>query len=335
VKKMPAVLELKDIEKELNLVEMEPVIKCLRVSEQLKQEKLLPQVPVYETRKWLYILVLPLMWILVAWVFLKKMVIGILGQKLQTNTLWVDGLSPISRRVKEGAASWKALDLIYNYYEYRNNLKGVEKLIADFWFGMRNGQAVRNRKLLVAEQLSSLIRKTHQENGKSEVKIFSIASGSAQAVFEAIEKSQAPVKVCLLDLDQNALDYSLTLARKMEIRNLISLSMIQGTATNHEVEIQAFQPHVIEMVGFMDYRPKEKAIRLVQKIYRSLPAGGYFLTANMCPNHERFFMKWVLNWSMVYRKPHELRKILEAGGFQNPTIHLEPQGLHAVAVCKK
>jgi len=61
-----------------------------------------------------------------------------------------------------------------------------------------------------------------------------------------------------------------------------------------------FKPNIVEMIGFMDYRPLKQAIALVKRIYNILPNGGKFLTANMIPNPEQYFMKWVINWSMTY-----------------------------------
>jgi len=75
----------------------------------------------YETKRWLYQLSLPLMWILTIWVMIKKA----MGRNFQINTLFFDGLSIPCRKIKEGAASWQALDIIYNYrFGIRGGIRG-------------------------------------------------------------------------------------------------------------------------------------------------------------------------------------------------------------------
>lgn len=290
-----------------------------------------------EERRVMYFIALPAMWSIAAWVFVKKMCFKFfLKKELETNFLFFDGLSKPLRQIKEGAASWRALDIIYNYNEdIRSSLLGIERVLADFWIGMRNAQAVRNRKELVVRLLAEYISLFHGRNGCERVKIFSLASGSAQAVLEAGERAGLPIDLCLLDIDQSALDYSLRLLKEKELEGMVFLSTIRGSATNCCKEIAAFKPQIVEMVGFLDYRPHKKAVALVQKIYHSLPVDCYFITSNICPNGEAKFLKWVINWRMIHRKPKGFSKILQEGGFKKYIILLEPQRIHAIAVAWK
>lgn len=298
----------------------------------------------YEKHKWVYILVMPMMWALVGYVFVKKMVWQYaFGKKVYINTFLFDGLSRPLRAIKNGAASWRALDLIYNYFEqyrgfhpeyYSDGLKSVERILADFWIGMMNAQAVRNRKKYVAERLSHLVKEVAKTS--DEVRIFSIASGSAQAVFEAIQQSgigASRVRVSLLDLDETALEYSLNLAKEMGVET--SITTICGNTANVSRVIKEFDPHIVEMVGFLDYRPDTKAIKLFQKIHRPLMVGGYFVTANICPNPEMRFLEWVINWKMIYRSKEALEEILKDGGFCDCSVVVEPQGIQAIAIAQK
>lgn len=297
----------------------------------------------YEKNRLVYMLAMPIMWALVGYVFVKKVVWQYcFGKKVNTNTIFFDGLCRPLRAIKEGAASWRALDLIYNYFEkyrdfhpvyYPNGLWWWERLIADFWIGMMNAQAVRNRKKYVVGELSRLIRKVAENS--DEVRIFSVASGSAEAVFDGIIQSGiANVKVVLLDLDETAIEYSRKLAGEKGITSSI-ITTICGNTTNVGKIIEEFNPQIIEMVGFLDYRPDSKAVKLFQKIYNPLMIGGYFITANICPNPERRFLQWIINWMMFYRKKEALKDILKEGGFRKHNVELEPQGIHAIAIAQK
>ena len=283
----------------------------------------------YETKKWPYQLTLPLMWILTIWVIFKKKILRI---KPKINTFWFDGLSRPCRDIKENAGSWRALDIIYNFHFGQHR-------ISDYWIGMINAQAVRNRLRLVRRELIKAMRVQAQKEGEKEIRLLSIASGSAQAVIEAIaevKKEGIRVQATLLDLDPTALDYSRKLAKKYSLTDT-DIAFVRGTTRNLEEAMKGKRPHIVEMIGFLDYRPYTKAVDLIRRIYHLLMPGGKLLTANICPNFEKYFMKWVINWSMIYREPRELGEILVAGGFNPKDLQIicEPLQLHAVAICKR
>jgi len=268
------------------------------------------------------------------WVILKKAMLSIIGIKPKINTIWVDGLSLPVRRIKEGSASWRALDIIYNFQFGRQNGNGSK--IDDYWLGMTNAQAVRNRLRLVKRELVKAIREFAQK--KEEVRLLSIASGSAQAIIEAIievKKEMIEVNAVFLDLDPTAIDYSRKLAKKYGLEDKINF--VRGSTINLDKAIDGFRPNIVEMIGFLDYRPHPKAVHLVRKIHNFLLPGGKLLTANICPNFDQYFMKWVINWPMIYRKPEELGRIVTEGGFdpESCKIVCEPLKLHALAICQK
>lgn len=283
----------------------------------------------YEKQRRLYLLSLPIMWILTIWVASKKKV---LRNKPKINTFWFDGLSLPCRRIKEGAGSWYALDIIYDFEFGQQN--GIRGKVSDYWIGMINAQAVRNRLRLVKRELAETVREIAQE--EKEVRLLSIASGSAQSVIEVMaELKDIDIRVILLDLDPLAIDYSRKVAKKYGVEDKITF-VIESTSTLEEV-MKEVRPHIIEMIGFLDYRPYAKAVRLVERIYKLLPPGGKFLTGNTHPNPEQYFLKWVINWAMIYRKPEELGRILTGGGFtpENCKIICEPHKVQCVAICHK
>ena len=234
--------------------------------------------------------------------------------------------------IKEKAGSWRALNIIYNCRFAKGN-----KAIDNYWLGIINAQAVRNRFKLVKRELKKII--TELADKGEEIKLLSIASGSAQTVFEAFkeiieERNRSLIfKIILLDIDDTALEYARRLAKEHGIEQ--NVEFINRSTTDLEKASNGIRPNLIEMVGFLDYRPHEKAARLIRRIYNLLPPGGKFITANICPNREQYFMKWVIDWPMIYREPQELRKLVAECGFEKCKIICEPQKVHAVAICQK
>jgi len=286
----------------------------------------------FEKRRWLYYLTMPISWLLTIYVMAKKAVYKlcrISGPNI--NTFWFDGLGVSTQKVKETAASWKALDEIYNYH-FRFSLT-PKVFIDNFWEGMLNCQAVRNRYKLVKQEIRRAILRfsNHQE-----VRLVSLACGSAQAVIEVMAEFKAkgvPVRTILVDINQDALDYANKLAKQNGVAGQITT---MKTSVSQIVRIaRDFKPQVIEMLGLLDYIPQDKAIRLVGKIYESLETKGIFLTCNIAPNPEMHFVTWVINWQMIYRKPIHLTEIVYKAGFSDFRLIYEPLKVHGLVVAQK
>lgn len=285
----------------------------------------------YERNDWTEICKLPIMLILAFWVALKK---KILGPKLKINTVWFDGLSQKCRGVKENATTWKALDIIYNYCPGKD--KSFTGRITDFWNGINNIKAVRNRLRLVKQQLKESIQKFSMNN--KEVKLLSIASGSAQGMIEIIKEFKQKgifIRASFLDRDPTAIEYSKNLAKQMGIMNQINF--INKSTRDLENAVHGFEPDIVEVTGLLEYKSDEKAINLLKRIYNLLALKGILITSNISPNLERPFIHWVANWPMVYRTPKKLSEIIIAAGFRPEYCKIiqEPLKIHSVAICQK
>ena len=100
---------------------------------------------------------------------------------------------------------------------------------------------------------------------------------------------------------------------------------------------RGFNPNIVEVVGFLEYRPKERAIVLIERIYHLLAPNGVLLISNINYNYEIPFFHWVINWQMIYRTPEELCEILIAGRFDPNSCKIicEPLKIYSLAICKK
>ncbi|GMQ94977.1 MAG: hypothetical protein BMS9Abin13_087 [Patescibacteria group bacterium] len=304
--------------------------------------------PRYEINRWPYLLALPIMWALTLWVLMKKGALKIFRKKPHINSFWFDGLGLTCRAIKEGTASWKALDIIYNYrFRQKAGLRGFAD---DFWIGIINAQAVRNRLRLVKYELEKIVGefadskivklppclKNRNRIATKEVRILSLGSGSAQGIIELMTELKPRgiiIKAFLLDLDQSALEYAQKLARKYGVADQIEVSCTKISAVMSVAE--SFKPHIIEMLGLLDYIPEKKAVRLVRKIHDALPKSGVFLTCNIRHNPEQFFLGIVINWWMIYRTPKEFEGIISKGGFGTYKLIYEPLNVHGIAIARK
>lgn len=289
----------------------------------------------YEHSRHLFFLRFFITWALTISTALKK---AIWGNALSTNSFWFDGLSKECRMVKNSAFSWRALELVYNLTP-TTSVTLADK-ITKFWNGLHNAQAVRNRfrivKSLLKEHMERFLR------NDIEIRLFSIASGSARAVLEAISDIRNDgyklnkIHIVLLDLDSTALEYSKTVLSELRLSDL-DIRYVNKSVHELEKVVHDFHPNIVEMVGFLEYRPYQKAVDLVQRIHRVMTSGGIFLTSQITPNWERWFLMVVMNWPMIYRTKKDFLQILQSGGFFPGTTKLieEPFGIHIVSVCRK
>jgi ubiquinone/menaquinone biosynthesis C-methylase UbiE len=286
----------------------------------------------YEKNKWPYYLSLPLMWFLTIYVMFKKQVYKLLGlPKPKINTFFFDGIGLACRKVKEYATTWKAMEIIYNHI-FPKKLLLWGALDEFYWRGM-NCQALRNRYKLVKKEIYKAISEFPNEK---EIKIISLASGAGQALIEVVaefKKKGIFIRSKLVDFDANALEHAKNIAKQYGVEDRIEYS--QKDIDGNEDYFKNFNPNIVEMLGFLDYADQEKAINFVKKIYNILPNNGILITCNIAPNIEQYFLKWVIDWPMVYRKEKDLSEIAKKSGFNNYRVVYEPMKIHGLLIAKK
>ena len=287
----------------------------------------------YERLAWPYLASLPLMWILTLYVMGKKKVYKLLGLPgPNTNTLFFDGLGPTCRKVKDYAASWKAMEIIYNH-NFPKNIKSLGGVLDEFYWHGLNCQALRNRYKLVKHQLREAVSRF---DNKEEIRLASLACGSAQVVIEVIAEYKAKnvkIKAVLMDIDQEALNAAKEWAKKYGVSDQIETRRVNISEQDDVLDI--FKPQIVEMLGFLDYVDQKEAVRFVKEIYEALDDKGVLITCNINPNPEQHFIKWVINWPMIYRHPEDLLDIAAKSGFSDYKIIYEPLKIHGLLIAKK
>lgn len=273
--------------------------------------------------------------ILALYVYIKKLVLKVIGSTPRTNLFWFDGISIICRQVKENPFSWKALEIIYKMPNYKTS--NLSDRITSYWNGLLNAMGVRNRLRITADLIS---RELESKKGSSTISILSIASGSARSVHEAIYRTNkkyngisSRVSIFLLDLDESSHQYSVELMEKLS--SDAKLNFLHGRTTDLELLTNGKTFDIIEMVGFLEYRPDKKAADLLTRIYNKLNPDGVFIFSQIAPNYEQFFLREVMNWPMIYRNKNKFLSIIKHSGIVRFDLVTDPTNLHNIAVARK
>jgi extracellular factor (EF) 3-hydroxypalmitic acid methyl ester biosynthesis protein len=280
---------------------------------------------------WLY----PIMWLLACWAAVKKRFHKFVGlSSPEVNSIFFDGLGVVCRSIKEGAASWRALNLIYNY-SFPKPRKFSDR-IDNLWLMSPNAQGVRNRHKLATEQISEAVELLSGIYKGEKIRILSLAAGSAEGLLNAVAETHRKgigVSCLLVDHNELAMEYATRVAESLDIKHLVKVEVTSVTSIPKIKWLMAqFSPHIVEMMGLLDYIEDAKAVSLVRTIRFGLPAHGRFFTCNIMPNPEQHFLKHVLNWDMIYRTPEELKRLFVRSGFEDIRILTEPMNIHSIAI---
>lgn len=240
-----------------------------------------------------------------------------------------------TRLIRKFSKSHKALELMYGYEGFKVNGNGIlDAVSAHFWeTAVINASAVRNRLKLVKKILKEVL--TEKKDGK-QIKVLSLASGSARAVIEVMaELKDIDIRCRFVDLSREALEFSKQLAETRQVSGKISL--LRANVLEVGKFCANWNPDVIEVVGLFDYLDDAVAIKLISDLHERLEVNGVLVISNVNDNPERRFVKEVVDWDMIYRTPEELGSLLVSGGFvsRDCRIICEPLKIHSIAVARK
>ncbi|MBD3359961.1 MAG: hypothetical protein GF365_04620 [Candidatus Buchananbacteria bacterium] len=249
--------------------------------------------------------------------------------------------------LKHHAMEWTAIEAIYNERDWLRKEKSLLSIIVTFLLSrVENIVATRNRLRNTKRAMFQEI--VHQlESGAAEIRIVSLASGSARSSIEVVaailrENPQLldKFRIWFVDADPKAFEFTKALAKEkypglekqFEFWNTkISRKMFD----NLSGFLKEIKPAIVEMVGFGDYLPTEKAIQMNRIIYEGLSPGGVLITNNVKDNDERKFLEIVVTWTMLNRSEEEVNEILAEAGFKVRTILNEPCDIQPVYLARK
>lgn len=245
-----------------------------------------------------------------------------------------------AENIIEKATSHAAIEILYKDGEPELSKSIIERFFYNLWFTTNNPKAVRNRLKIVERELVKALSHLVSVHDKKDVRVLSVASGSARAIVDSIKKDSflpLSLHITLLDKSEEALNYSRSLVDNANFPDNFSFRWVSGTANSFPDFFQSEKPDIIETVGLMDYFDDEQVLRFFTTVFQNLPPNGIFITANISDNPERKFVTDLVGWKMIYREPESFIELAKKAGFnpQNIRIYYEPLQIHFVMVVQK
>lgn len=183
---------------------------------------------------------------------------------------------------------------------------------------------LRSRAYIMTWRLTIL-----SEQNSSPLVWLSLASGSGQPVYDAVEVvgSAKFRSVIVTDGDEKTLAFAKQLAQKegaVATTNLYfeSLEVFDDHAFDRLFELH--HPSVVDAMGLFEYLNPTQATQLLRRVYAKLPEKGTFIFTNMSPEHPHLDLhKRGLGWpGVITRTVEDMAKILEGAGVQPEAVQI-------------
>ncbi|MCX6357743.1 MAG: class I SAM-dependent methyltransferase family protein [Candidatus Aureabacteria bacterium] len=191
--------------------------------------------------------------------------------------------------------------------------------------------SARNRRRMAVQSLKELI---HKYRVGGDVHIVGIGTGPGFNVLEAMVDARTDrVFAYCIDEDTDAFHYGTRLAEERGLGGRVRY--IEGNAINLERLLDVV-PHVVKMVGILEYLTDRQVMDLLKVTHRVLPAGGSVLVNSMLPSHgvDRYLRR-VFNWHLNYRSPRTILRFFDESGFGDFHLRRDPLGVYAILVGAK
>lgn len=270
------------------------------------------------------------------WARVNPFHIMVASKRLPVMALTYDAFAPYSRAVRRASTGHGALDRIYNWVARRQvETRGLDRLITGFWINCLNCQAVRNRLLIVRMAIVESALQLVEEQGKQEVRLLSIACGSAQAVLEAaavLQRRGITLRCLLTDKSDDALKYARGLAVKYGVDAQVRTEAVTAADA---IRRHARTTDLVEVVGLADYFTAKHVLRMFRLLYEVVQPGTIFITGHIHSNREKFWVWWVINWPMLYKTRPQFLNLITEAGWEGVLPLTEPHGIHTVAIARR
>jgi len=196
--------------------------------------------------------------------------------------------------------------------------------------------AVVNRRKLIANEILSIVN-----NAESTIKITVLASGPAMEIFDVFEQLDDPKKlvVTCVDIDLQALAYVADLRDKRNLKrqiHLINESLVYLATGRQKIKLE--NQDMIYSMGLIDYFSDKFVTKLMNFSFNALKEGGRCLLGNYhTKTQDQGYMKFILDWNLIYRDENDMNRLYQASKFGKPSDRFlfEEQNIDMFAECSK
>lgn len=190
--------------------------------------------------------------------------------------------------------------------------------------------ALRNRRKLATEIIARLIR----DRAGQQTNIVCLGAGPAMICLDAMQQAgHDDCHAYMIDLNPDSFQFGQKLAESKRLADRVRF--IHGDVTHYRTLCSAV-PHIVKMIGIMEYLPDATVRDIARAISEAMPPGGQLVANSLTRRHgtERFFRR-VFDLHMIHRTADQVRTLLGEAGLTTEHVLTEPLGVYDVLVCRK
>ena len=231
--------------------------------------------------------------------------------------------SPLIAESQVRPGGWRSMELIYA------NEQPVDLVDKQALRDNPISIASRNRRRIVIGVLTELIAKYEAE---SRVILLGVGAGPGRHIQEAIEQSKietSRVAAYLIDRDDDAFAFGQALASRAGISDCVHF--IKGDARQIGRVLPQVSPHIVKLVGIVEYLTDPELLDLLRALRRVMAPGGSLVTHGLVDAYKtRRFLSRVFNLKHHRRSAGHVRSILRSAGFRPVDCVNEPMGIYPI-----
>ncbi len=265
-------------------------------------------------------------------------------------------ISQSAFELRDMVTSSGSLAIVYNYVVWANHESAWRQLTLGerlMRFHMMQPDAVSVR--MRAIETFKVSRKRLEELLKDSVLgstftsdsplIFPVlACGNAQSEIDALfmlykdhPEFKGRVRLHLVDFSKSALDAAKSYAEHRDLSDDVQLFHQKIKPYLLRLRKQGTKIYMLDIVGFLDYYPRQKIMKLMNQIYDVVQKGATIIAALISHSRLWFSVRFQTNWPLLVRQTREeFLAALTGAGIELPEIEIiSCLGVHNVAVITK
>ncbi len=230
------------------------------------------------------------------------------------------GKSPLLKRVQTWPRGYQGdfetIEAIIQYKKFAPQ-HTLAYLFENYFIHSPIAQQHRNK---VHKQYESIVKCVQQ---KKSAKILSIGCGTSEDIYRAQnEIKKAHTQITLLDIDEDALDYSLCKLEAIQCQ----INTLQGNIYKllHTITEEY---DLILIGGVFDYVSDKFMINILKKLFeKNISDDGEILFTNIGKNHSfKIALEYFFDWFLMERSEKDIINILASCGINKNAITIEKE----------
>lgn len=235
--------------------------------------------------------------------------------------------SPLIQESLIRPGGWRSMNIVY---ENRRPVDWMDRMAVRY---NPISMASRNRRKLVTAKLTELLKALQDE---PKIQLLGIGAGPGLHLQDSVVRAGLPpekVRISLIDLDSDAFEFGSLCAKERGLQD--SVEFVQGDAREIRRVLPDVSPHVVKIVGLLEYLTDEQALQLLNAMRDVVRPDGRLLTHGLVDRYNAApFLARTFGLKHFHRTEHDVQSLLNSAGFATVSVHHTPMQIYPVLIAR-